>query len=189
VRFKYGCRHCGRHAERSPVITAPMSTQTLPGSNASTAMIATVTVGKYVDSTPLYRMQNALARAGIAVSRGTLTRWIIRLAQLHYSRPYEALCSAPRSQPLIHGDETTVQVLKEPGKSAQSQSYMWCYRSAQDSKEPVVVFNYQPGRPQEHPQTFLADYAGLVMTDGYAAWRTLDGPTQSKATTDWANIF
>jgi len=24
VRFKYACRHCERHAERTPVITAPM---------------------------------------------------------------------------------------------------------------------------------------------------------------------
>jgi transposase len=44
----------------------------LPGSSASAAMIATVTTGKYVDGTPLYRMEHVLARAGIAVSRGSL---------------------------------------------------------------------------------------------------------------------
>jgi transposase len=27
--------------------------------------------------------------------------------------------------PLTYGDETQIQVLKEPGKSAQSKSYMW----------------------------------------------------------------
>ncbi|TXC80710.1 hypothetical protein FRZ40_41455 [Paraburkholderia azotifigens] len=37
--------------ERTPVITAPMPPQSLPGSNASAAMIATVTAGKYVDGT------------------------------------------------------------------------------------------------------------------------------------------
>ncbi len=40
---------------------------------------------------------------------------------------YEALRRTLLSQPLIHGDETTVQVLKEPGKAAQSTSYMWVY--------------------------------------------------------------
>jgi len=177
VRFKYSCRHCEAHAERARVITAPMPAQPLPGSNASAAMLATVTVGKYVDGTPLYRMQSALARAGIAVSRGTLARWIIRPAQLHYSRLYEALCATLKSQALIHGDETTVQVLKEAGKSAQSQSYMWCYRSAEDSDEAVVIYNYQPGRGQVHPQTFLGEYAGLLMSDGYAAWRTVESAT------------
>jgi transposase len=65
VRFKYACRHCERHAERAPVIVAPMPAQPLPGSSASAAMIATVTAGKYVDGTPLYRMAHALGRADI----------------------------------------------------------------------------------------------------------------------------
>lgn len=133
--------------------------------------------GKYGDGTPLYRMAHALARAVIEVGRGTLANWIIRPAELHYSRLYEALRRTLLSQPLIHGDETTVQVLKEPGKAAQSTSYMWVYRSAEGCAQPVVLFDYQPERGQEHPQAFLAGYQGLLMTDGYAAWRTLEGPT------------
>ncbi|WP_454740288.1 IS66 family transposase [Cupriavidus necator] len=177
VRFKYACRHCERNAERTPVVTAPMPAQPLPGSNASPAMLATVTIGKYVDGTPLYRMEDALGRAGIEVGRGTLANWIIRPAELHYSRLYEALRRTLLSQPLIHADETTVQVLKEQGKAAQSKSYMWVYRSAEDCGEPVVLFDYQPGRGQEYPQAFLAGYEGMLMTDGYSAWRTLEGVT------------
>lgn len=177
VRFRYACRNCERHAERTPVITAPMPAQPLPGSNASAAMIATVTAGKYVDGTRLYRMAHALARADIEVGRGTLANWIIRPAELHYSRLYDALRRTLLSQPLIRGDETTVQVLKEPGKTAQSTSYMWVYRSAEDSPEPVVLFDYQSGCGQQYPKAFLAGYEGLLMTDGYAAWRTLEGPT------------
>jgi transposase len=165
VRFKYACRHCERHAEHAPVITAPMPAQPLPGSNASAAMIATVTAGKYVDGTPLYRMAHALARADIELSRGTLANWIIRPAELHYSRLYEALRRTLLSQQLVHGDETTVQVLKEPGRAAQNTSYMWVYRSGEDCPEPVVLFDYQPGRGQEYPQSFLAGYEGLLMTD------------------------
>ena len=177
VRFKYACRACERNAERTPIVTAPMPTQPLPGSHASAAMIATVTTGKYVDGTPLYRMEHALARAGIAVSRGTLANWIIRPAELHYSRLYAALHQTLLSQPLIHGDETTVQVLKEENKSAQSKSYMWVYRSAEDCAQPVVLFDYQPGRGQDYPKAFLAGYQGMLMSDGYSAWRTIKGAT------------
>ena len=177
VRFKYACRHCERNAERTPMVIAPMPVQPLPGSSASAAMIATVTTGKYVDGTPLYRMEHVLARAGIAVSRGTLANWIIRPAEMHYSRLYEAMRQTLLSQPLIHGDETTVQVLKEEGKTPQSTSYMWTYRSAGDSEQPVVLFDYQPGRGQQYPQAFLAGYEGMLMTDGYSAWRTLKGAT------------
>lgn len=73
---------------------------------------------------------------------GTLANWIIRAAELHYSRLYEALRRTLLSRPLIHDDETTVQVLKEPGKDAQSTSYMWVYRSAEDCAQPVVLFDY-----------------------------------------------
>jgi transposase len=132
---------------------------------------------KYADGTPLYRMEEALTRSNIAVSRGTLAHWIIRPAELHLSRLYEAMRRTLLAQSLLHGDETTVQVLKEDGKTAQSKSYMWVYRSAEGSTEPVVLFEYQPGRGQQYPQTFLSGYAGTLMTDGYSAWRTLEGVT------------
>jgi len=177
VRFKYACRHCERHAQHTPIVTAPMPAQPLPGSNASPAMIATVMTAKYADGTPLYRMEDALGRSNIAVSRGTLAHWIIRPAELHLCRLYEALRRTLLSQSLIHGDETTVQVLKEDGKTAQSKSYMWVYRSAEESAEPVVLFEYQPGRGQQYPQAFLKGYVGTLMTDGYSAWRTLEGVT------------
>ena len=177
VRFKYACRHCERTALNTPIVTAPMPPQPLPGSSASAAMIATVMAGKYVDGTPLYRMTGALGRADITISRGTLANWIIRPAELHLARLYEMMHSILKSQPLIHGDETTVQVLKEENRAAQSKSYMWVYRSAQDCEQPVVLFEYQPGRGQQHPQAFLAGYRGLLMSDGYSAWRSLEGVT------------
>ena len=52
---------------------------------------------------------------------------------------------------------------------------MWVYRTALDSEQPVVLFDYQPGRGHEHPERFLDGYTGALMTDGYAAWRMLKG--------------
>ncbi|WP_422730652.1 IS66 family transposase [Paenibacillus popilliae] len=31
-------------------------------------------------------------------------------------------------QEALHADETTLQVLREPGKSAEATSYLWLYR-------------------------------------------------------------
>ncbi|VVD30245.1 IS66 family transposase [Paraburkholderia dioscoreae] len=177
ARAKYACRHCERHAEHTPVVLAPMPVQPIPGSHADASVIATVATAKYVDGMPLYRMQAALARWQIPVSRGTLAQWVIRPSELHYRRLYDALYRTLLSQPLIHGDETTLQVLNEPGRAAQSKSYAWVYRSAQDCAEPVVLFEYQPGRGQTHPQKFLGDYSGMLMSDGYSAWRTLKKAT------------
>lgn len=176
VRFKYACRHCDRHGEGAPIITSPMPPQPIPGSIASPATVATVLTAKYADGMPMYRQHEALLRGDIDVARTTLSQWAIKSGVL-FMPLYRAMRQALLACPVIHGDETTVQVLKEKGRSAQSQSYMWVYRSAEGSAQPVVLFDYRPGRGHEHPEHFLDGYAGAVMTDGYAAWRMLKGVT------------
>ena len=177
VRFKYACRHCDRTGINAPVVTAPMPTQPLPGSVATASTLAFALVHKYVDGTPLYRLAQAFERAGVPISRGALGHWVIGSSEKHLHRIYDALKLRLRSQPLIHGDETTVQVLKEKDREATSTSFMWAYRSGKDSDEPIVLLDYQPGRGQIHLQAFLGDYRGIVMSDGYTAWRTLEGAT------------
>jgi transposase len=177
VRFKYACRHCDRTGINAPVVTAPMPTQPLPGSVATASTLAFALVHKYVDGTPLYRLAQAFERAGVPISRGALGHWVIGSSEKHLHRIYDALKLRLRSQPLIHGDETTVQVLKEKDREATSTSFMWAYRSGKDSDEPIVLLDYQPGRGQIHPQAFLGNYRGIVMSDGYTAWRTLERAT------------
>ena len=91
ARFKCACRHCERHGIGTPMVTAPMPVQPLPGSHASASVVATVTAGRFVDGTPLYRMEDVLGRANIQIGRGTLANWIIRPAELHYCRLADAL--------------------------------------------------------------------------------------------------
>jgi transposase len=135
VRFKYACRHCDRTGINTPVVMAPMPRQPLPGSIATASTLAFALVHKYVDGTPLYRLALAFGRAGVPVSRGALGHWVIGASEKHLNRIYDALKLRLGSQPLIHGDETTVQVLKEKDREATSTSYMWAYRSGEDSAD------------------------------------------------------
>jgi transposase len=177
ARFKYACRNCDRTGIKTPIVVAPMPQQPLPGSIATASTLAFALVHKYVDGTPLYRLAQAFERAGVPISRGTLGHWVIGSSEKHLHRIFDALKLRLRSQPLIHGDETTVQVLKEDNRAATDASYMWAYRSGEDSAEPIVLLDYQPGRGQIYPQAFLGDYRGILMSDGYTAWRTLGGAT------------
>ncbi|GAA4027504.1 hypothetical protein GCM10022212_27010 [Actimicrobium antarcticum] len=175
VRFKYACRHCERHALISPIITSPMPAQPIPGNIASASTVATILTAKYADGLPLYRMESVLERNDVDIRRGTMGRWVIRSSEDWLERLYKAMRQTLLRQHIIHGDETPVQVLKEVGRTAQSSSTMWVYRSAADSVQPVVLFDYQPGRGHAHPERFLDGYSGAIMTDGYAAWRMLKG--------------
>lgn len=152
VRFKYACRNCDRTGISTPIVTAPMPAQPIPGSIATASTLAFALVHKYVDGTPLYRLAQTFERAGVPVSRGTLGHWVIGSNKNHLYRIYEALKLRLRAYPLIHGDETTVQVLKDENRDATETSYMWL-------------------------KTFLSDYRGIVMSDGYTAWRTLKDGT------------
>ena len=71
---------------------------------------------------------------------------------------------------VIHADETTVQVLKENGKTATSESRMWVYVSWEGSKKPIRIFKYQPDRSGKRPANFLKGFTGYLVTDGYAGY-------------------
>jgi transposase len=118
ARAKYACRNCERTDISTPVIIAPMPPQPLPGSIATASTLAFALVHKYVDGTPLYRLAQAFERAGVPVSRGALGHWVIGSSEKHLVRIYDALKQRLLSQNVIHGDETTVQVLKEKDRKA-----------------------------------------------------------------------
>lgn len=52
---------------------------------------------------------------------------------------------------------------------AEAGSYQGHELPSEDSDAPIVLLDYQPGRGQIHPQAFLDDYRGILMSDGYAA--------------------
>ena len=82
--------------------------------------------------------------------------------------------------PLVFGDETTVQVLKEPGRAAQAKSYMWVQMTQgsgpQGTGPPIRLFGYSPSRSTD---AAVKLYAGLregavLMTDGYEVYDKIE---------------
>ena len=75
---------------------------------------------------------------------------------------------------ILHADETTVQVLQEPGKKATSKSFMWLYRTGKYTSNPIVLFDYQPSRSGSHAEAFLEGFKGYLHTDGYSGYNHLN---------------
>lgn len=166
LRERYVCGQC----EAAPIL-APMPAQPIPKSNASPSLLAHITVGKYADGLPLHRLESVLARADIHVPRQTSARWMIQGSALF--RPLlNLLWDQLLSQPLIHCDETVVQVLKEPDKPPSSKSYMWALAAGPPDR-PVVLFDYHPSRSEEIPIRLLEGYRGYLMTDGYPGYNAV----------------
>jgi transposase len=163
IRKRYACPS-GDHAP----LTAPAAAQVLPKSNASHSTIACLIAAKYIDGLPLARLEHVVARAGVRLTRQTMARWVIGTAkalQPLFNLARDTLLSSP----LIHMDETPVQVLKEPGRLATTKSYMWVQSGGPPGK-PVTLFDYKPSRSAAVPQELLAGWSGDLMTDGYRGY-------------------
>ena len=84
---------------------------------------------------------------------------------------------------VLHADEATLQVLREPGKSAQSKSYMWLYRTGGDSEHPIVLYEYSPNRKPKNAEVFLEGFQGWLHADGYPGYHSL--PEQIRVVGCW----
>jgi len=159
IRKKYAC-DCGQCIK-----IAPLPAQPIPKSMASPGLLAHITVSKYQDALPLYRQETILQRIGVDIPRATLANWMIKagcLVQPLINLMHDQLLS----HDIIQMDETTVQVLKESGKKAQSKSYLWLQRGG-PPKHPVVLYHYDPGRGAGVAKRLLDGFKGYLQTDGY----------------------
>ena len=162
IRTTYAC-DCGRCIK-----TAPLPPQPIPKSMASPGLLAHITVSKYQDALPLYRQEQILQRIGVDIPRATLANWMIQAGCL-----IQPLINLLRDRLLaydiIQMDETTVQVLNEPGKTAPSKSYLWVQRGG-PPEQPILLYDYDPSRGADVPKRLLEGFNGTLQTDGYAGY-------------------
>ncbi len=173
VRPKYSCKQCENAAEKGATVKiAPVPVQLFPKAIASGGLIAHILTAKFVDALPFYRQEGQFARLGADIPRATMCRWAMRVAEACI--PLKNLLRQEiLSGPLINADETTVQVLKEPGRSANSKSYMWVFRGG-STHAPSFYFHYHKTRSGSVPAEFLDGYEGVVQTDGYIGYDFLN---------------
>jgi transposase len=165
IRKQYACR-CGQCIK-----TAALPPQPIPKSLASPGLLAHITVSKYQDALPLYRQETILKRIGVDLPRATLANWMIQAG--HLIQPViNLLRDRLLTYDIVQMDETTVQVLNESGKTAQSKSYLWLQRGG-PPEQPIVLYDYDPGRGAGVPKRLLEGFAGYLQTDGYDGYNAV----------------
>jgi len=172
IRYKYACRGCeGVESTTGAVRTALLPPQLIPQGIATPGLVSHVMISKFADALPFYRQEKMFERIGVELGRATMANWAI-----HVGRRCEPLLDLMwreiRSGPLINMDETTVQVLKEPGRKNTSKSYMWVFRGG-NLDRPALIYQYEPSRSGDVPKACLGDYSGYIQTDGYQGYNSL----------------
>lgn len=173
IRPKYACRKCeGLETEGSTVKIAPPPKQIIPKGIATAGLLAHILTAKFCDALPFYRQEKQFDRLGADINRATMCNWAMHAAEA--CQPVlELLHREIRSGPLLNLDETTVQVLDEPGRAPTTKSYMWVCRGGPPGKL-GVWYHYAPTRSSEVAKQLLQGYSGAVQTDGYAGYDFLD---------------
>ena len=118
----------------------------------------------------MYRQENIFQRMGVDIARNTLAHWVIKSANVLLP-VYKLLQHNITDFDVAYSDETRVQVLKEPDRPAENQSYMWCFIGGPPDKRSIVYY-YDRGRAHTVIEELLDGFQGYLHCDGYISYDT-----------------
>jgi transposase len=182
----YACRNCEKTGISTPFAKAEAPVALIPGSLASPSLVAHIATRKYSSGMPLYRIEKGFSYDGVEISRQTMANWVIKCSETYLEPIYDLLKTHLLKETVLHADETTVQVLREPGRPAQSKSYEWVYRTGVFAGRKISVYDYKMTRERTHPEAFLKDFKGFLHTDGYQVYHGL--PPDIIVVGCWAHV-
>ena len=166
IRKKYACKAC-----EETILTAKLPKQPIDKAIAAPGLLAAIIDAKFNRHMPLYRQEAMFAEANISITRGTLSNWMIKCADL--LTPLVKLMEADIHQyDIAYADETPLQVLREKGRLPTQKSYMWLFIGGPPDKR-AFVYQYHQTRSHQIPFDFFADFKGWLHADCYKAYVAL----------------
>src|SRR5450631_3127486 len=179
VRPKLSCRAC------ETIVQAPPPSLPIERGRPGPGLLAHVAVAKYADGLPLHRQSGIYAREGVDLDRSTMAEWMGRIAAL-LSPLTEAIGRHVCAGPVLHADDTTVQVLA-PGLGRTKTGRLWAAvrdeRPFAGGAPPAAFYRYSPDRRGEHAEALLGACRGFLHADGYAGFNSLFAPDPRTGTT------
>ena len=176
----------------SPAKTAPVATSwpadVLPRARMHVSVVAHLAAAHYSEHLPFYRIEQQLARTGVTLARSTQVALMTRLDAL--VAPLVAhLKAAVLGSGYVHLDATPVDVCDPARPGRAREATLWAYRarSADPAVEGLVWFEYQPSKSPAHPRAVLAEYRGVLQTDGAAGLDALGAPNAVVHLGCWAH--
>ena len=180
IRKKYACKGC-----EETMRLAKLPKQPIDKAIAAPGLLAAIIDAKFNRHMPLYRQEAMFGEANISITRGTLSNWMIKSANL--LTPLVKLMEADiHNYDVAFADETPLQVLKEKDRLPTQKSYMWLFIGGPPDKR-AFVYQYHPTRSHQIPFDFFADFKGWLHADCYKAYIALGQLEHIKHVACWAH--
>ena len=179
VRQVTKCTVCGTKDSEYPndhIQKAAVPVNVLSHSIATASLVAQIMYQKFSMGIPTNRLENDFYRMGLVLSRANMSNWIIRCSEEWLLPVYERIHMNLLKCENLHMDETRIQVNKETGRKASSQSYMWVLQSGTSEKIKATYFVYSRTRSRSVAVEMLEGYHGYLTTDAYTVYENLNLP-------------
>lgn len=138
------------------------------------SLAAAIGNAKYVNSLPLYRIEQEFQRNGVFISRQNMANWMIKCAEWYLAPIWELLKKHLLEMHVNQCDETPVKVMEKESDS-RSKCYMWGHRSGEFyTEKQIVLYEYQETRHHIHPLEFYRDFKGVLVTDSLQQYHILE---------------
>ena len=184
----YGCPNCKQglgDTEKPVIVKSSAPAALIDRSFATSSTVAWTVYQKFANAIPLYRQEKDWLQYGAAISRTTLASWIIYCSEHFFQPLYDYFHRELLKRSFAMADETRIQVLHEPGREPQTQSFMWVFRNGEDGLPKIILFNYSPTRNGDNAAEFLKGFQGYLETDGYQGYNKVPS---IKRCSCWAHI-
>ena len=169
VQITKKCKVCGtgkNENTNSVFVKSHVPTALIPHSFVSPSLAAEVICQKYNLSVPLYRQEKMWYYRGLILPRYVMANWVIKISEYYLEQLVELMATRLKKNcDLLHLDESTIQVNKEPGREANSKSYMWLMTSGVLEQTQGSVFKYNSSRSAETAKKFIDGFKGIAVTD------------------------
>lgn len=164
IKKKYACPCC------EGFVAQPKSNSILPGTIVTPELLAFIIFSKFFQALPLYRLEELFKLQGVDLTRGTMARWLIKVTE-QLMPLYNLLQDKAFESGYMAIDATSVQVLKEPGRKAETKSFMWARGSPERG---IVLFDYDPSGAGHVARKLMTDYIGALQADAHQGYGALD---------------
>ncbi len=161
------------------IIRAPHPAELLAHSVATPSLVVAIMNAKYTNALPLYRIAQEMERYDVRIPVPTMANWVIRCAERYLYPVTDRMYEALRLLPVVQADETVCKVSKD-GRPANAESRMFVYRSGEfETGKTIVLYDYQKTRKAEHIADFLGEFSGILVSDAYGGYHSLDQQRES----------
>jgi transposase len=182
------CTKCGTKESENPkdhFQKAAVPASLLSHSIATPSLVAQVMYQKFAMGIPLNRQESDFHRMGLILPRSNMAHWVIRCCDEWLLLIYNLIHDELLKCEIIHMDETRFQVLKEKDRRAETDSFMWLYRSGEDGLPSIILYEYSPTRSGSNAAKFVSGFSGYLACDGYTGYNKVP---EIKRCCCWAHV-